>query len=143
MDDIQLAKKYVRKAMQSKGRGIEFTLTFQQYKALLRRKRCQITGVKLKSGRKSIDRLDNRLGYVPGNCVACDAGVNMYKGRIENAIDTVPEAANPEALLPILEAIMKVPIMKLEELNTLWDRLNHIYEEVMFAEHEAFEVAGR
>jgi len=58
----------------------------------MRSKRCYFTKIELTkpSGKdhaptdRTIDRIDNGLGYVKGNVVAMAKGVNSFKGILEN-----------------------------------------------------------
>lgn len=87
MTDLQIAKKYCYKAQSSKDRGLEFTLNFNEYKRLMNNKRCYFTGIKLTSSNRTLDRVDNALGYVSGNVVSCCNAFNGLKALIENPIN--------------------------------------------------------
>ena len=87
MTDLQIAQRFVRKARQAKERGIFFDLSFTTFKRLLKRKTCYYTGVKFKDKPNdrlelTIDRIDNRLGYVEGNVVACTRRINLAKADL-------------------------------------------------------------
>lgn len=94
MKDFDIAKRYISKSVYAKEKGHEFTLTFAQYKRILTAKYCRYTGVKLttsanKKGLKddnfcTLDRVDNSIGYVVGNVVACCYAYNQFKAVIEN-----------------------------------------------------------
>ena len=84
MNDIEIARKYLHKAQSSKDRGLDFTMTFTAFKNVCRAKRCYYTGIVLTNKTRSFDRIDNSLGYVKGNVVACDRDFNTFKGHIEN-----------------------------------------------------------
>lgn len=81
--DLKVARKYDSLAHTSKIRGIDFDLPLLSLANLYKAKRCYYTGVELTPKNMSIDRVDNRLGYVKGNVVACDKTVNSLKGSIE------------------------------------------------------------
>ena len=82
--DIKLARKYLSKASSSKDRGLSFELPFNEYKKLVNRKRCYFTNMSLCPLTLSLDRIDNTLGYVSGNVVACHTTFNALKAIIEN-----------------------------------------------------------
>lgn len=96
--DLYVAKKLAAKAKNAKDRGIEFGLTFQSMKNLMKAKRCYYTGIVLttpegvqpdqtgnKASDRTIDRIDGSKGYVPGNVVACCNAANNIKAQLEGA----------------------------------------------------------
>lgn len=91
MNDIQIAKKYQQKARNAEERGIEFTLSFQAFKNMLRAKKCYFTGIDLTDGndtipeatKRTIDRIDHRKPYESGNVVACCHAFNQFKAQME------------------------------------------------------------
>lgn len=96
--DLKVANKLRRKAQDAKTRGIEFALTFQSMKNLMKAKRCYYTGIVLTepaglqdgdTGRgasdRTIDRIDGSKGYIPGNVVACCNAANNIKAQLEGA----------------------------------------------------------
>jgi len=92
MNDVKAAKKYLSKANSAKTRGLEFDISFAEYKSLIHKKKCFFTGIdvypsdgiSIKTNTLTIDRIDSRLGYVSGNCVACSDYFNNLKAVIEN-----------------------------------------------------------
>lgn len=93
MDDLEIARRYLRKADNANRRGVEFTLTFQGYKNLILAKKCRYTGIELtrssgpgtaKPTDHTIDRVDSTRGYVKGNVVACCHAANSAKAVFEN-----------------------------------------------------------
>ena len=92
MDDQEIAHKYVLKIGYCKQSNTVFNLSFYEYKRLITSKRCKYTGVeltahekgKLKATDVTIDRIDNNIGYVTGNVVACCHAYNNFKCAIEN-----------------------------------------------------------
>ena len=91
MKDLEIAKKYMNKAQNAKSLGHEFSLSFSQFKRLMIRKKCFYTGVLLNDrcphgeyDFRTIDRVDNSKGYIPGNVVACTYAANNLKGFLEN-----------------------------------------------------------
>ena len=92
MDDLLIAQKYIAKAAMAKQAGHDFTMSFTSYKNIMRAKRCAYTGITMTAKRagKSIretdmtlDRVDNKLGYVSGNVVAACHGANQLKSLME------------------------------------------------------------
>lgn len=94
MNDIHIAKLYIRKVTKAEQSGHEFTLTFNQYKRLMLRKTCYYSGIPLTPGpnpgetatqtSRTLDRIDNSLGYIEGNVVAACRGVNQFKATLES-----------------------------------------------------------
>lgn len=91
MNDLIIAKRYIRLAARAEKRGIEFNLPLTSFSNLMKAKRCQITGVTLKHLADvdndplyiTVDRIDNTKGYVKGNVIACAQAANVYKGSLE------------------------------------------------------------
>tara|TARA_R110000744_G_C19371770_1_gene563186 strand:- start:47887 stop:48255 length:369 start_codon:yes stop_codon:yes gene_type:complete len=89
--DMYVARKMMSKMGNAKERGIEFALSFQSMKNLLKSKKCYYTGLELTKpdGKKTrasdltIDRIDASKGYVPGNVVACSYAANHLKSQFE------------------------------------------------------------
>lgn len=94
--EARVANYYLFKIRNARERGIEFSLPLLSFRNLMRTKYCYYTGVKLtfppvdEDGRVipghqkrhtdiSIERLGNRLGYVPGNVKACSLYANSLK----------------------------------------------------------------
>ena len=86
--DLSIAKAYLEKAQSSKDRELDFTLSFSQYKRLVTRKKCQITNILFNKSSQgynpTLDRLDNSLGYIPGNVITVCHFVNQVKSIWEN-----------------------------------------------------------
>lgn len=84
MNDGDYAAKYLAKIRSTTDRGIEFTLTFNEYKRLLKIKRCFYTRDTLTfhpglPNSFSLDRIDASKGYIKGNVVACTSDMNRKK----------------------------------------------------------------
>ena len=93
LDDLEIARRYISKADRAVKEGYEFTLSFISYKNMMNAKKCKVTGMSLTTPRPSkcirftdrtIDRLDNRKGYVTGNVVAMCSGANNLKSMFED-----------------------------------------------------------
>lgn len=81
--DIVVATKYTNKFSNAMQRGLEFNLSLTSFKNMMRAKKCALTGLPVNLGNISVDRLDNKIGYVKGNVVACHKDVNHIKGILE------------------------------------------------------------
>jgi len=94
MDDKNIAIKYLAKIQYCVDKKIEFNLSFYEFKRLITAKYCKYTGTLLTHrppGKKNmnssdvtIDRVDNKVGYVTGNVVACCHAYNSFKGVLED-----------------------------------------------------------
>jgi hypothetical protein len=94
--DINVAKFILFKVKSCKERGVEWKLTFQAVKNLMKAKKCYYTGQKLTQPVKGVagfikretditlDRIDCKKGYVKGNVVACSTWANQLKSEAEN-----------------------------------------------------------
>lgn len=82
IDNLKI--NYNRKKKEAASRGKEFTLTFEQYKHLLSQTVCDYTGVDFAQSKetKSIERVDNDLGYIPGNVIVVTRRANMLKSDL-------------------------------------------------------------
>ena len=87
--EVYLANKFVNKYKSASSRNIEFNLTFSQYKALMKRKKCFYTGTVLLDkveaehpDKRTLDRVDNTLGYTKSNTVVCTHKANQLKNHI-------------------------------------------------------------
>jgi len=93
--DLYCADKLRRKANDAKERGIEFSMSFQSMKNILRAKKCYYTGMAIKRPKfginnaeaddLTIDRIDCTKGYISGNVVACSHAANQLKSQVEKA----------------------------------------------------------
>lgn len=90
--DVKVALDYARKESGARERGLDFTLTFHEFKTLQRQKKCFYTGVtltksngsgQLRSTDRTLDRIDHRKGYTKENTVACCHAANVVKSMIE------------------------------------------------------------
>lgn len=90
--ELAVANKYRGKVDNAKSRGVEFSLTLNDFRRLLMKKRCAYTGIALtlhkeghpKNADLTIERIDNQRGYVNGNCIAVCAAANSVKGAFED-----------------------------------------------------------
>ena len=94
MNEVEIARRYINKVGYAKDKGHVFTLTFAEYKRIMTTKYCRYTGVELTTqpngnGLKTpnfctLDRVDNSLGYITGNVVACSYAYNQFKSIFED-----------------------------------------------------------
>ena len=101
-NDTYIAKRYLHKRDNAISRGFDFTLSFSEYRRLIKRKTCYYTGMLMTDGNptdmshRTIDRVDSSLGYVSGNCVACTNLANSIKA-------TILEDPNSKSLLTVAQ----------------------------------------
>lgn len=87
VNDIEVAKKLIALERSATDRKIEFKVSFKKLKQLLERDTCFYTGVKFeeesgKPNSRSIDRMDNEVGYIDSNIVACTRAINGKKDNL-------------------------------------------------------------
>jgi len=85
--DTKVAKKYLQIKQSASSRGIDFDLSLTSIRNILKSKRCAYTGDKLNHtagdrNQLTVDRVDNSIGYVTGNVVACADWFNQIKGQV-------------------------------------------------------------
>lgn len=83
--DVMVSTLYLKKVLQCKERGIEFSLTLPEFSNLYKRKRCHYSGAEMTldgAMRVTIDRIDPSVGYVSGNVVSCSAAANSLKNQL-------------------------------------------------------------
>ena len=74
--------RYIYMKHDAKRRSIKFSLTKEQYSALIEQNKCAYCPAKLSPTSTGLDRLDSSLGYVEGNVVPCCRNCNVLKGNI-------------------------------------------------------------
>ena len=85
LTDLDVARKMLNLKQSADSRNIKFELSFNTLKKLMEQKKCFYTGRELDAKGDyslSIDRIDNKLGYVEGNVVACTVEINRKKTDI-------------------------------------------------------------
>lgn len=85
LTDLEVAKKMLNLKQSADSRNIKFDLSFTTLKELMEQKKCFYTGRLLETKGDfslSIDRIDNKLGYIDGNVVACTVDINRKKTDI-------------------------------------------------------------
>jgi hypothetical protein len=91
----------------AKKESLELNLTFEEFLDI-RSLPCQYCKGTLPEAGSGIDRQDNRLGYISGNCVPCCGSCNTTKGLLEAAGLTYPRT------LDILMEILAEQKLKLK-----------------------------
>lgn len=82
-DDVRIANKYLDKIQNAKKRGLEFSISLEEFAIICRERRCFYTGYKYNSIKEiSLDRIDSEIGYVSGNVVSCHVDINSHKGDL-------------------------------------------------------------
>lgn len=89
MNDLQIAQSYQSKAAFCEKEGKEFGLSLLSYINIMRASKCKYTRAKIRRGAKggdklTIDRIDNKKGYIKGNVVACSLAANRFKAFLED-----------------------------------------------------------
>lgn len=115
--DRYVAKYYTNKVHGSKERGIDFDLSLTEVKALLRTKKCQLTGIDMshtgantadkvvqRPSDVTIDRIDASLPYVKSNCIAVSYMANQLKAGFERSCGKLA--------IPTLHKMSKVLLKK-------------------------------
>lgn len=111
-EDYIITVKYNAKARSCKSRGIPFLLTFNEYKGILKTKRCKYTNLPLNNIpddnlQLTLDRIDNKLPYIKGNVVAVCNWVNAFKSTVlEN--DEAFWKDNPEKFLKDMTKMVSI-----------------------------------
>ena len=116
ISDVELARKFVKKHDRALKAGIEFSLTFGEYKRITKRKMCAYSGIPFSpinfdKGWKypwrglTLDRIDNKKGYISGNVVPVCHGINQLKSQWEDPNLTLTEEIT-------IKVIKKIALMK-------------------------------
>lgn len=107
--DLIVADKLKQMKASADKRNKEFNLTFTDVKRLLKRKTCYYTGLKFNPDDTNlgltIDRIDNKLGYVKGNVVSCCNAVNSLKEHILERDGTFFQN-NPKLLFKMISKLI-------------------------------------
>ena len=85
LTDLDVARKMLNLKQSADSRNIKFDLSFVTLKRLMEQKKCFYTGRLLEARcdyALSIDRIDNKLGYIEGNVVSCTVEINRKKTDI-------------------------------------------------------------
>lgn len=84
--DLTIAKKLVAIEISASSRNIEFNLSFKRMKQLMTQKTCYYSGETLVDGiqcasQRTIERVNNNLGYIDSNVVAVTQKYNSVKSN--------------------------------------------------------------
>lgn len=85
--DVEVAKKLLNIHQSAMDRKLEFNLSFESVKTLLKFQTCYYTGRKFEQDgpySRSIDRIDSSKGYVEGNVVSCTVDINGKKSNLSD-----------------------------------------------------------
>jgi hypothetical protein len=85
--DVEVAKKLLNIYQSAMDRKLEFNLSFESVKTLLKFQTCYYTGRKFDNEgpyARSIDRIDSGKGYIEGNVVSCTVDINGKKSNLSD-----------------------------------------------------------
>lgn len=85
--DVEVAKKLLNIYQSAMDRKLEFNLSFESVKTLLKFPSCYYTGRKFDADgpfARSIDRIDSSKGYIEGNVVSCTVDINGKKSNLSD-----------------------------------------------------------
>ncbi len=85
--DVEVAKKLLNIYQSAMDRKLEFNLSFESVKTLLKFQTCYYTGRRFENDgpyARSIDRIDSAKGYVEGNVVSCTVDINGKKSNLSD-----------------------------------------------------------
>lgn len=87
LSDVEVAKKLLNIYQSAMDRKLEFNLSFESVKTLLKFPTCYYTGRKFETEgpySRSIDRIDSAKGYIEGNVVSCTVDINGKKSNLSD-----------------------------------------------------------
>jgi len=85
--DVEVAKKLLNIYQSAMDRKLEFNLSFESVKTLLKFQTCYYTGRRFDNDgpyARSIDRIDSSKGYIEGNVVSCTVDINGKKSNLSD-----------------------------------------------------------
>ena len=85
--DVEVAKKLLNIYQSAVDRKLEFNLSFESVKTLLKFHTCYYTGRRFDNEgayARSIDRIDSNKGYIEGNVVSCTVDINGKKSNLSD-----------------------------------------------------------
>lgn len=109
VDDIKIRSKLSQLKNSARKRNIEFDLTYDDIKKLLEVKTCYYLGTRFsynKQFSRTIDRLDNKKGYIKGNVVACSYKANSIK---ETILENSSTSLTMNQFLKMVDKFQKLP----------------------------------
>lgn len=92
-EDEKVAALYLKKMQSARDRHLGFHLSFREFKTLMKKKRCVYTGVEMTAPKagghplttRTLERVNNKLGYVKGNVIAVCHYANQLKSIWEDS----------------------------------------------------------
>jgi hypothetical protein len=120
ISDVEVAKKLINIYQSAMDRKLEFGLSFESVKGLLRHQTCYYTGRKFESEgpySRSIDRVDSAKGYIEGNVVSCTIDIN---GKKSNLSEEEIELLYKKIVLPkkVKDLPIETPVSDLEMISS-------------------------
>ena len=95
----KIHKRYRNKKTDARRRGIEFSITLEQFTDIVMQETCFYSKKKLTvfDDDFTIERLDSNLGYVDGNVVICKQEYNNVKSKFsKEQINNIYKALNEQ-----------------------------------------------
>lgn len=120
-------KGYKSKLNDASRRGKEIELTEEQYEKLMSHPTCDYTGVLLTNETRSLERLDNSKGYIPGNILVVSKTANQLKSN------------HPHDSL-LLNSSFEKGVKRLFHINRVKERLDANYKERMSIVNETKQI---
>lgn len=100
--DEHIARKFIRLKENASHRGLEFNLSLEDVRDLMRTTHCGYSGVAFDNtstpSKRTVDRVNCKRGYVKGNVLACTFAMNCYKNELLEMVGA-PFRGRPEALI--------------------------------------------
>jgi hypothetical protein len=120
ISDVEVAKKLINIYQSAMDRKLEFNLSFESVKNLLRHQTCYYTGRKFEAEgpySRSIDRVDSAKGYIEGNVVSCTIDIN---GKKSNLSEDEIELLYKKIVLPkkVKDIPIETPLSDLEMISS-------------------------
>lgn len=107
--DEWLCKKYLQTKTRANDKGLDFNLSLNDMRLIMRSKKCAYSEIKfdIDIHKLSLDRVDNSKGYIKGNVVACSEYVNHLKSTIMEC-DRAKDAMSNKNLKAMLISLSKL-----------------------------------
>jgi hypothetical protein len=120
ISDVEVAKKLINIYQSAMDRKLEFGLSFESVKNLLKHQTCYYTGRKFEAEgpySRSIDRVDSAKGYIEGNVVSCTIDIN---GKKSNLSEDEIELLYKKIVLPkrVKDLPIETPVSDLEMISS-------------------------
>lgn len=111
----KIISKWKQLKQSAKDRKKEFNLTLEDIRKLLLTEKCYYLGCQLEEydssapdskhspNERTIDRIDNTLGYIPGNVVACSRKANQLKNIVFES-----DFSSPEEVIKLIDKVKSI-----------------------------------